>query len=82
MRPLATLEADLWLAQRANRRNPSQENQALIDSIEAEIFALSEQSPTAHTAKVADVLTKPEEPAETKPKKETKPKDTAKKKEE
>lgn len=96
MRPLATLEADLWLAQRANRRNPSEENQALVDSIEAEIFALSEQLPTAHTAKVADVLTKPEEPAETPltnaengdaeaqidVKKEKKPKATAKKKEE
>lgn len=64
MRPLATLEADLWLAQRANRRNPSEENQALVDSIEAEIAALSEPLPTADTAKVADAHTKPEESAE------------------
>lgn len=61
MKPIETLEADLWLAQRANRRNPSEENQALVDSIEAEIAALTNPSPTADTAKDADALTKTEE---------------------
>lgn len=88
MRPLATLEADLWLAQRANRRNPSDENQALVDSIEAEIAALTNPSPTAVTAKDADTQTKPEKSAKTPSTTDkvadaqTKPKAPAKKKEE
>lgn len=65
MKPIETLEADLWLAKRANRRNPSEENQALVDSIEAEIAALSEPLPTVDTAKDADALTKTEEIVET-----------------
>lgn len=64
MKPIETLEADLWLAKRANRRNPSEENQARVDSIEAEIAALTNPLPTADTAKDADALTKPEEAAE------------------
>lgn len=84
MKPIETLEADLWLAKRANRRNPSEENQALVDSIEAEIAALSDPLPTADTAKVADAQAQiPTVNAlETKPKKEAKPKAPAKKKEE
>lgn len=44
MKTLATLEADLWLAQRANRRNPSEENQAAIEFIEAEIAKFTAES--------------------------------------
>lgn len=44
MKTLATLEADLWLAQRANRRNPTDENQATIEAIEAEIAILTAES--------------------------------------
>ena len=44
MKTLATLEADLWLAQRANRRNPSDENLATIQAIEAEIAILTAES--------------------------------------
>jgi len=84
MKPIQTLEADLWLAQRANRRYPSEEKQALVDSIEAEIAALTNPLPTADPAAEANAQSQnpTANDVEEKPKKETKPKAPAKKKEE
>lgn len=70
MKTLATLEADLWLAQRANRRNPSEENQAAIESIEAEIAKITAESvdtqapkePKTNTSEATQVKTSPKLP--------------------
>lgn len=84
MKTLATLEADLWLAQRANRRNPTDENQATIEAIEAEIAVLTAES--ADTSDKIQPQTSPDQTpdksADTQGQKEVKKKQSTPKKKE
>lgn len=58
MKPIETLEAELWLAQRAHRRNPSDENKTALEAIEAEIEALNGDEKPSTTAETADATVK------------------------
>lgn len=51
MKSLATLEAGLWLAERHHRRNPSEESEARIAEIQAEIDNFGTEATTAKPVK-------------------------------
>lgn len=72
MKTLATLEADLWLANRNHRRTPSDETLKKIQDLQAEVDSL--KSEIISEAK-APIHTNPKEKEQKKEKAVAKPKD-------
>lgn len=65
MQSLEQLEANLWLAERAQRRHPSEENKAKVEALKAEIAKQTQSEELATPATSTDAQA--ETPAETKP---------------
>lgn len=67
---LVQLEADLWLAQRAHRRNPTDESAAALKALGDQIASLKEEVVELEI----ETEKEPKPKKEIKPKKESKPK--------
>lgn len=71
MQSLEQLEANLWLAERAQRRHPSEENKAKVEALKAEIAKQTQPEELVTPATSTDAQAKT--PAETKPTEQAQP---------